>query len=94
MLPRRVRVRNHNLLKGKRRLRLLNQSVTSGKIAAATARTSLQSWNAHLAHGHTWRLRRRSIRTAPGGPCRHSSGHDSPPFSLPTLPPSTPGVPA
>ncbi|MFN4866629.1 MAG: hypothetical protein ACK5GZ_09980 [Cyanobium sp.] len=37
---------------------------------------------------------RPSIRTAPGGPCRHSSGHDSPPFSLPTLPPSTSGVPA
>jgi retron-type reverse transcriptase len=59
VLPARVRVRNHNLLKGKRRLRLLHQAVTSGTIAPATARISLQSWNAHLAHGHTWRLRRR-----------------------------------
>jgi len=59
VLPSRVRVRNHNLLKGKRRLRLLHQAVISGTIPAATARISLQSWNAHLAHGHTWRLRRR-----------------------------------
>jgi hypothetical protein len=59
VLPGRVRVRNHNLLKGKRRLRLQQQAVLSGTIAAMAARTSLQSWNAHLAHGHTWRLRRR-----------------------------------
>ena len=29
------------------------------------ARASLQSWNAHLAHGHTWRLRRRLFRELP-----------------------------
>ena len=46
-------------LKGKRRLRLQRQAVISGDISAMAARTSLQSWNAHLAHGHTWRLRRR-----------------------------------
>jgi retron-type reverse transcriptase len=59
ILPGRVRVRNHNLLKGKRRLRLHRQGVNNGTISATAARTSLQSWNAHLAHGHTWRLRRR-----------------------------------
>jgi len=59
VLPGRVRVRNHNLLKGKRRLRLQGQAVINGTILATAARTSLQSWNAHLAHGHTWRLRRR-----------------------------------
>ena len=26
---------------------------------AEAARANLRSWNAHLAHGHTWRLRRR-----------------------------------
>jgi retron-type reverse transcriptase len=57
--PGRVRVRNHNLLKGKRRLRLHCRGVASGVIALAAARDSLRSWNAHLAHGHTWRLRRR-----------------------------------
>ena len=55
----RVRVRNHNLLKGKRRLRLLQEGVVTGALPAATARARLQSWNAHLRHGHTWRLRRR-----------------------------------
>ena len=55
----RVRVRNHNLLKGKRRLRLLQEGVMTGALPAATARARLQSWNAHLRHGHTWRLRRR-----------------------------------
>ncbi len=59
VLPGRVRVRNHNLLKGKRRLRLQCQAVANGTIPLTAARTSLQSWNAHLAHGHTWRLRRR-----------------------------------
>jgi retron-type reverse transcriptase len=59
VLPGRVRVRNHNLLKGKRRLSLLRRGVTSGAVTSAAARTCLQSWNAHLAHGHTWRLRRR-----------------------------------
>jgi hypothetical protein len=28
-------------------------------LPAAAARTSPLSWNAHLVHGHTWRLRRR-----------------------------------
>jgi retron-type reverse transcriptase len=59
VLQGRVRVRNHNLLKGKRRLRLQQQAVLCGTLSATAARTSLQSWNAHLAHGHTWRLRRR-----------------------------------
>ena len=58
VFPGRVRVRNHNLLNGKRRLRALQLGVASGAIPADAARASLQSWNAHLAHGHTWRLRR------------------------------------
>lgn len=55
----RLRVRNHNLRRGMRRLKLQRQAVASGSLPAAAARTSLLSWNAHLAHGHTWRLRRR-----------------------------------
>jgi retron-type reverse transcriptase len=65
VLPGRVRVRNHNLLKGKRRLRVLRQGVTSGTIAESAAFTSLRSWNAHLAHGNTWRLRRRLYADVP-----------------------------
>ena len=54
-----LRVRNHNLRRGQRRLRLQTAAVKAGVLPAEAARTSLLSWNAHLAHGHTWRLRRR-----------------------------------
>ena len=55
----RLRVRNHNLRRGRRRLRLQHRAVLAGVLPATAARISLLSWNAHLAHGHTWRLRRR-----------------------------------
>ncbi|MFN9646372.1 MAG: reverse transcriptase domain-containing protein [Cyanobacteriota bacterium] len=64
-LPKRVRVRNHNLLNGKRRLRRQQQAVVSGALDSEAARASLQSWNAHLAHGHTWRLRQRLFADVP-----------------------------
>jgi retron-type reverse transcriptase len=57
--PSGVRVRNHNLRRGRQRLRLQHKAVTTGRLPVAAARASLLSWNAHLAHGHTWRLRRR-----------------------------------
>ncbi len=57
--PGRLRVRNHNLRRGCLRLKLQHRAVLAGTLPAAAARTSLLSWNAHLAHGHTWRLRRR-----------------------------------
>jgi retron-type reverse transcriptase len=57
--PARVRVRNHNLLKGRRRLKRLHRAVKEGTCSPQAARQSLLSWNAHLAHGHTIRLRRR-----------------------------------
>jgi RNA-directed DNA polymerase len=65
VLPGRVRVRNHNLRKGIRRLRLQRRAVISGRLSPQVARASLQSWNAHLAHGHTLRLRRRLFRDLP-----------------------------
>jgi retron-type reverse transcriptase len=57
--PGRLRVRNHNLRQGCRRLKRQHRAVLAGALPALVARTSLLSWNAHLAHGHTWRLRRR-----------------------------------
>jgi hypothetical protein len=57
--PARVRVRNHNLIHGRRRLKRQAQAVAAGLCSSEAARRSLQSWNAHLAHGHTLRLRRR-----------------------------------
>jgi RNA-directed DNA polymerase len=57
--PGRLRVRNHNLRRGRQRLKVQHSAVLAGTLSATAARTSLLSWNAHLAHGHTWRLRRR-----------------------------------
>jgi hypothetical protein len=57
-----IRVRNHSLLRGRRRLRSHVRDVTAGRFTVEQARASLQSWNAHLAHGHTHRLRRRLFK--------------------------------
>lgn len=57
--PARVRVRNHNLIRGRRRLKRQALAVAAGLCSSEAAGRSLQSWNAHLAHGHTLRLRRR-----------------------------------
>ena len=54
-----IRVRNHNLIRGRRRLKRHGLGVTSGLIPLEEARVSLLSWNAHLAHGHTQRRRQR-----------------------------------
>jgi RNA-directed DNA polymerase len=63
--PGRLRVRNHNLRSGLKRLRRQHKGVTAGVLPAERARASLQSWNAHLAHGHTWRLRCRLFADLP-----------------------------
>lgn len=53
----RIRVRNHNLQTGRRRLKRLKAEYTRGQKSAQAVSQSLQSWNAHLSHGNTWRLR-------------------------------------
>jgi len=57
VLPDRIRVRNHNLQTGRRRLKRLKAEYTKGQKSDQAVGQSLQSWNAHLAHGDTWRLR-------------------------------------
>jgi len=52
----RVRVRAHNLRRGRDRLRGFRADLAAGR-SPAEVRQSLQSWEAHLAHGDTWRLR-------------------------------------
>lgn len=54
----RIRVRNDNLRRARIRLRLLRQGYAEGTIAREKLTQRLQSWNAHLLHGHTYRLRR------------------------------------
>jgi RNA-directed DNA polymerase len=55
----RIRLRNHSLLRIRRGLRRCAQGLAHRRLRHAQARASAQSWNAHLAHGHTNRLRRR-----------------------------------
>lgn len=57
VLPDRIRVRNHNLQTGRRRIKRLQTAHVRGQISLHDITRSLQSWNAHLAHGDTWRLR-------------------------------------
>ena len=59
ILPDRIRVRADNLQRGRKRLRQLKQSRLTGQITAAALTSSQQSWQAHLAHGNTWRLRQK-----------------------------------
>ena len=56
VLPDRIRVRNHNLRLGRRRLAQLRCDRT---LTPREIQQRLQSWNAHLAHGDTWRLRQK-----------------------------------
>ena len=65
VVPGRVRVRNHTLRRGRSRLRQMERAVERGDLGAEEARQRLESWNAHLAHGHTWRLRRQSFAPIP-----------------------------
>lgn len=57
VLPDRVRVRNDNLKKGRLRLKKLQKDVAKNKISPDKMMNSLQSWQAHLKHGNTYRLR-------------------------------------
>jgi retron-type reverse transcriptase len=55
----RIRLRNHSLLRIRRGLRRCAQGLAHRRLRHARARASALSWNAHLAHGNTNRLRRR-----------------------------------
>ena len=57
VLPDRIRVRNHNLQTGRKRLKQLQAAHVRGQLTEMEIAQSLQSWNAHLSHGNTWRLR-------------------------------------
>jgi RNA-directed DNA polymerase len=59
VLPDRIRVRNDNLRRGRRRLRKQRRSYGEGSLELVKFAQSLQSWEAHLKHGNTYRLRQR-----------------------------------
>jgi RNA-directed DNA polymerase len=53
----RIRVRNDNLRRARRRLQKLQQCYAEGWVDRAVLTQRLRSWNAHLLHGHTYQLR-------------------------------------
>ncbi len=57
VLPERVRVRNDNLRRARRRLKQLQADYARGEVSLPKLIQRLQSWEAHLKHGDTYRLR-------------------------------------
>ncbi|MBD2303024.1 RNA-directed DNA polymerase [Nostoc sp. FACHB-190] len=58
VLPQRVRVRNDNLRRARLRLKKLQKDFAQRKISLNKLIQRLQSWESHLKHGNTYRLRR------------------------------------
>jgi retron-type reverse transcriptase len=54
----RIRLNQTAIRRQRRRLRRLREAYAAGELSWAEVRASLQAWNAHAAHGTTWRLRR------------------------------------
>ncbi|BDM82835.1 RNA-directed DNA polymerase [Acaryochloris marina] len=61
VLPDRIRVRNDNLRRTRRRMKVLQALYAEGEIDLASLVQRLQSWEAHLKHGDTYRLRRKAF---------------------------------
>lgn len=59
VLPDRIRVRNDNVRRARRRLKELQRQYELGEIDLEPLVQRLQSWEAHLKHGDTYRLRRK-----------------------------------
>ena len=59
VLPDRIRVRANNLHRAKHRLKQLQFGCLQGKVSLQQLQHSLQSWQAHLAHGDTWELQQK-----------------------------------
>lgn len=58
VLPDRVRVRNDNLRRARRRLKQLKAGYADGEVPLTHLIQRLQSWEAHLKHGDTYQLRK------------------------------------
>ena len=59
VLPDRIRVRNDNLRRARKRMKWLQREYEVGNITLKPLVQRLQSWEAHLLHGDTYRLRGR-----------------------------------
>ena len=59
ILPDRIRVRQENLRRARRRLRRMQAAYADRSQSRHDISQSIRSWVAHLEHGDTWRLRER-----------------------------------
>ncbi|MCA2730475.1 MAG: RNA-directed DNA polymerase, partial [Microcystis sp. M162S2] len=57
ILPDRIKIRTANLRRARVRLKKQKKELEQGKIDLIAFKKSLQSWQAHLKHGDTYRLR-------------------------------------
>ena len=58
VMPQQIRLRSGSLKRARRRLKLLQSRYASYQAGIPEIVQSIQSWEAHLNHGDTWRLRR------------------------------------
>lgn len=56
ILPDRIRVRNDNLRRARKRLKRYEREYEAGNLSLEQFKQNLQSWKAHLDHGDTYRL--------------------------------------
>ncbi len=59
VLPDRIRIRGDNLRRARQRLKHLQKEYRAGRISLSPLVKRLQSWESHLKHGNTYRLRRK-----------------------------------
>ena len=59
VLPDRIRVRSDNLRRSRKRMKELQQLYATGEIGLDELVQRIRSWEAHLLHGDTYRLRRK-----------------------------------
>ena len=64
VFPEEMRLNQTAVRRQRRRIRRLRQEYAEGVIDWPRVAASLQAWNAHAAHGTTWRLRRDVFREA------------------------------
>jgi retron-type reverse transcriptase len=57
ILPDRIRVRQENLRRARRRLRWMQEEYREGRMGRDEVSQSVRSWIAHLEFGDTWKLR-------------------------------------
>lgn len=58
------RLKRPNVIRFRRRLRAMQRAYARGQISYETVGVRIQSWCAHAAHGNTYRLRNRLLRSA------------------------------